>query len=744
MFYSFESTPLKIETPASASEENTEKMIAETRKAPQLVPKAESIALPDLTLFSSADSNRSNKAIAKAGVEQRLAADGSILTLDETGHVKHVDNGAMVKTFKYDEEDNLISYVLGDVTFTKTAGHDKWLNSKTGKIMEYSAFVDREGSLILMYDIVPGLTKTRTKTVISAGDDISNIDFSKNMAGFDSERQKLDIMCKLLMREKDADLMNLAQATEHWLKPADREYIQSQVSKYLERAKKENISEKQVIAKIAQISALVDGSKGSSEAHVIQAKDVASDAAEPKPKKDVAAIPTRDFEDVAIQVLRQINPLGKVTKVQLAKALEDPSFTGQKAQALAALYEAFDQLCPLNHTPQISGLTPGNERAFVESYIDSTDIKSYQKIANKYADDVRDSKVLQSWAEKNLKAFAHDDEMLTMRDIKRAMRSPTRSKEEKEILNLFAARFSDLSQYYGVPAFGERGIKLQDIKKFSENVYASKDAELVSSVLGRVRRTATDAQAAAVVNDLYASKNPLESIKPEAIVQGMIGNCYFESALAAVAVANPQIIRDSIVDNQNGTFTVTFKGLKNEQITVKAPTEAERGLYNAGSKYGLWAAVMEKAYGKYRDNHAWVGSNTPQEGADGGGRPEPVIELLTGRKAACYTIGVDQNEIINKLETAFKSNPPKPVTAGIYGDFFFWRLIGASTDVTAVDKFQKCHEYTITGFRPDGKGGYTVTVRNPWGGDSDTVQGSINISLKKFMDNFNTYSLQED
>ncbi len=47
--------------------------------------------------------------------------------------------------------------------------------------------------------------------------------------------------------------------------------------------------------------------------------------------------------------------------------------------------------------------------------------------------------------------------------------------------------------------------------------------------------------------------------------------------LAAVAQMTPEIIKKMIVDNKDGTYTVTFPGNKDEPITISAPTETERG-----------------------------------------------------------------------------------------------------------------------------------------------------------------------
>ncbi len=53
-------------------------------------------------------------------------------------------------------------------------------------------------------------------------------------------------------------------------------------------------------------------------------------------------------------------------------------------------------------------------------------------------------------------------------------------------------------------------------------------------------------------------------IKPEAVRQGALGNCYFHSVVAALAQADPQKIEKMIQENADGTYTVQFADGKKE------------------------------------------------------------------------------------------------------------------------------------------------------------------------------------
>jgi hypothetical protein len=113
---------------------------------------------------------------------------------------------------------------------------------------------------------------------------------------------------------------------------------------------------------------------------------------------------------------------------------------------------------------------------------------------------------------------------------------------------------------------------------------------------------------------LYANaQNPLESLKVEAIKQGSVGDCLFLAAMASVITVRPEVILSSIKQNENETFTVTFAGAKEVPVAVPAPTSAELALYARGSAYGIWAPLMEKAYGMFIANRNKKPSVIPAE-----------------------------------------------------------------------------------------------------------------------------------
>jgi hypothetical protein len=82
-----------------------------------------------------------------------------------------------------------------------------------------------------------------------------------------------------------------------------------------------------------------------------------------------------------------------------------------------------------------------------------------------------------------------------------------------------------------------------------------------------------------------------------AIRQDFTTDCYFLSAVGAVAHLNPQAIVRLIAPLQDGSFAVTFAGLP--PIRVTPPTDAEIATYTI-SKDGLWLNLLQKAYAVVR------------------------------------------------------------------------------------------------------------------------------------------------
>ncbi len=126
------------------------------------------------------------------------------------------------------------------------------------------------------------------------------------------------------------------------------------------------------------------------------------------------------------------------------------------------------------------------------------------------------------------------------------------------------------------------------------------------------------------------------AIHPNDVSQGAIGDCYYMSSIAAVAQQRPDLIRDMIKANGDGTYSVTFhrwNGDKAEAVTVvvdnKFPTrQSESPLYAKAGDSELWPMVLEKAYAKFHGNsYVEIGL---------GGWPGNAMQELSGRKSSSF------------------------------------------------------------------------------------------------------------
>jgi hypothetical protein len=393
-------------------------------------------------------------------------------------------------------------------------------------------------------------------------------------------------------------------------------------------------------------------------------------------QKGDASLPPAEFAKVAKETMARadVYHTGAVTKNELAKAIEDPSYKGPEAQALAGLYKYYDSLANLsgqNGEKTGNGITDATGATRATGATGATGITTAD--LDKF-EQVQAAEQKRAQAAQNIKAGDGDN-----------VDKVTNGKDSAKMVNGIwgSGYFVNEEQKHNSP------------------------------------------------HDLFADRNnPLHSITPDGIHQGSSGDCYFLAPLAALAKAHPETIKDAIKDNENGTYTVRFPGAKDEPVTVKAPTTTEMGLYNHSPGQGTWASVMEKAYGEYRQTHdrktgplSKEAGNLPQEGAGGGGSPADTIKLLTGHDASFGDLKTSPTHVLSDyLQQAVKDH--KTVTAGI------------SEDSLTPGKFFKNHCYSITDFKADGNGGGQVTVRNPWGGANGTTSGELTLPIDKFIKQF--------
>lgn len=212
--------------------------------------------------------------------------------------------------------------------------------------------------------------------------------------------------------------------------------------------------------------------------------------------------------------------------------------------------------------------------------------------------------------------------------------------------------------------------------------------------------------------------------------QGMLGDCYLISTLGTIADSNPTAIRNMIIDNGDGTFTVRFytgsygytynnsdgsysDGFLGSNVTADYVTVDRMLATNAKgiqvySNYGydctsssntLWIALIEKAYAQWNEtgregrNKAAVNTFAAIEG----GWMGPVCAQVLGYNANDFDTlsGVSKQATIGALAAG------KAVTTGTlaWGNETIYGLYSS-------------HSYAIIGYDANTD---KFTLYNPWG-----------------------------
>ncbi len=453
-----------------------------------------------------------------------------------------------------------------------------------------------------------------------------------------------------------------------------------------------------------------------------------TDASPPRPgaTSEPAPITTLDvsqFPNVAKQILHRIDPTGQgVTKEQLAKALADPQFAGHEAQALVAMYNHFDSLSSLSWDR-------GDK-------LSTADIAAFAQGQRLQSERFNSAENFSLWARDHLRRFTEQTGgVLTRQGITQALTRSDLSSDDRQNLEYARDHYGQIHR--GLP------ISQSDAVRHMSHLYRNtSEAQLEERIANSLLRV-TNSQRQPRSLDLYGfGGDPTLAIGPNGVVQGYVGDCYFHSFLASVAHTQPELIRNAIKENLDGSFTVTFPGARNEPITVGRPTQAELALYTQVNEHGIWPAIMQKALGEYASRHFWrrspanlSGGNTPQEGLEGGSATSTTLDLLTGSSSNGRFIDLHSRAtILHDLESALTSNPPRAVAVGTNGS-----LLSLLVSNETADGFLRAHQYSVIGFSREGSGGGTVTVRDPHGGANAVRQ----ISVDQFMRNFFVMFVQD-
>jgi hypothetical protein len=227
----------------------------------------------------------------------------------------------------------------------------------------------------------------------------------------------------------------------------------------------------------------------------------------------------------------------------------------------------------------------------------------------------------------------------------------------------------------------------------------------------------------------------LLDISPDDVEQGVLGDCYLLSAMAAVARANPDAIRRLISgpDEKNKysvTIYVDTGGWFKKSLTPKVvkvdpyvPTSGGRPVLGRSpmdpgwTDEELWVLLIEKAYASVRGDYETIE----------GGFGAPAMEALTGQSSTQIDTG-DYTEI--QIAS----------TIQVWLDMKY--AVTASADWYARDKYKEEarkkgiileHEYSV--MRVD-KSRMTIDLQNPWGIANEPILDLPIADFKKYFRNF--------
>lgn len=236
--------------------------------------------------------------------------------------------------------------------------------------------------------------------------------------------------------------------------------------------------------------------------------------------------------------------------------------------------------------------------------------------------------------------------------------------------------------------------------------------------------TTDSAKTGRVTWDKLDGKVSVNGFDADDPLQGQVGDCYFISALAAVAKSNPQLLANAVRTNRDGTYTVTFheRGPKETktrpvEITIDGSFATQHGRLEyaaARETKELWPQIFEKAYAQ------WKGGFDAIEGGMGA----TALEALTGKQTDFFpvTSESDPAATFKRISDAVKrgaavvacSKTWDPGVAGMVAD----------------------HAYTLLGVS-EKNGQKLVQLRNPWGekepGHDGRDDGIFELPIEQFL-----------
>lgn len=211
----------------------------------------------------------------------------------------------------------------------------------------------------------------------------------------------------------------------------------------------------------------------------------------------------------------------------------------------------------------------------------------------------------------------------------------------------------------------------------------------------------------------------------EAIQMGGLLSCML---LAPLNGMNESTIRNSIKDNKDGTFTVTFPADPKHPVRVDAPSNAMQAAFNQRDTHGSWASIIESAADRYfhDKNKGESSPYVPGEALLSMGNAIGVGEmtqLLSGKQADGWDLDQSSDkETFAAIEEALSQG--RAVTVGT-GNFI---LAG---DLPLLNN----HAISVQNIERGSDGNLVISLRDPFGRQSKAgkTDGNFKLTGAQFM-----------
>ena len=417
---------------------------------------------------------------------------------------------------------------------------------------------------------------------------------------------------------------------------------------------------------------------------------------------------------------------GILSSKELSTRMEDPSLHGEASVTAGALYWLNHELqngqLKIDKKPNPSGLTK-EELLAIENKAKAAPNDCWPGI-NQSREATNDP---DEWGKKEFIIARKDfNSKIFHSDIKRALQTTIGDEETKKALSFLDARFDKIAQTSGHSP--DAGLTLGELQKYDSQLKDTCNVRWTLENLVKWRAKFDFGNINASLSKTAASHS---DITHKAIHQGRAGDCYVLSTIAAFADQRPDLIKKMIADVGNGKYKVTFPGQK-VGYTVSAPSEAERTLYNNGGPNGIWATILEKAYGLYKHDSKKRGlmqmpGEVPQDYSGSGGSAAEAMSFFSNGKSRVVDLQKTSEKEIKKDLLAATSGHVPMTTTRFLPNMKQDELMGLPTD----------HAYEVVSYSPGGAGDGTVTIKNPQA-VPELIHGDVfTMSLQQFCKSFN-------